>query len=623
MRSARPLALMILSSALFVGPAHAGLDDCRESSGQIAGKFAHRRAKQFARCNLAGDCDSAASIAKAARLRARSKRTLSADCSGLDGPALGLGATCPDPSGRCTMTLDADAALVECILCMVEETIEPLIRRLQGDEADLAESCGGCAATPCLEGFVCETPPGHCDGDTTVGTCIEVPGACPEIFEPVCGCDGTTYSNDCVRRQNRAALFHPGPCQTFCGDATGDTCPDGTFCDGLPGHCEAAGEGICRPVPATCPDGFEPVCGCDGVTYGNDCERQAAGIRLQHFGPCDALCGLDPAGELGGCPDGQYCEHPPGLCLLAGLGGSPTIPGVCLPIPHACPDMFDPVCGCDGVTYSNDCVRMAAGVSKLHHGECESPCGGFAGFPCDGGEVCDLPPGLCQVADLQGHCVERPEACPAVVDQVCGCDGVTYGNDCERLRAGAQLAHFGPCPVTCELHAPECEEGSVCVTPTGDCNDGGVGICVPLPEQCNDPDGDPVCGCDAATHDSACSALQAGVGIAHPGACGSGGECTSDADCEPDLRCVPLPGLCGVPDPLAVCLPLDLESCLLDFAVVCGCDGRTYDSLCAAADAGVGMLHPGPCPDDACDEATGGCAPAASDAAKDRQQPTR
>jgi hypothetical protein len=32
--------------------------------------------------------------------------------------------------------------------------------------------------------------------------------------------------------------------------------------------------------------------------------------------------------------------------------------------------MTDPVCGCDGVTYANDCARMAKGAVWSHAGAC-------------------------------------------------------------------------------------------------------------------------------------------------------------------------------------------------------------------------------------------------------------
>jgi len=190
---------------------------------------------------------------------------------------------------------------------------------------------------------------------------------------------------------------------------------------------------------------------CDGAAPSGNCYCDA---ECATFGDCCSdyveVCEADTAASCGGlagllCDEGTYCHYD-----IDQTCGAADQLGTCLPIPDACIEVFLPVCGCDGQTYSNSCFAALAGTSVASEGECEveeaDPCGGFAGLTCDDGEFCSYQlEHMCGAADHLGTCQERPDVCAAEIDPVCGCDGQTYNSECEANRAGTSVFAPGPC----------------------------------------------------------------------------------------------------------------------------------------------------------------------------------
>lgn len=217
------------------------------------------------------------------------------------------------------------------------------------------QQCGGIAGTPCPEGQICRFAIGACFPDAA-GTCVKAKPNCPPGGQDVCGCNGVTYNNRCEAENAGAVIAHTGPCEpSGCTDSR--ECAPNEYCNFPDTNCGTT-PGVCEPRPELCPTVFDPVCGCDGQTYSNACFAAMAGVDVDHPGACETSGACTSNAD---CAATDYCEFPAGTCGPA---------GTCQTRPEICIQVFDPVCGCDGQTYSNSCVAAANGQSVASEGEC-------------------------------------------------------------------------------------------------------------------------------------------------------------------------------------------------------------------------------------------------------------
>lgn len=127
----------------------------------------------------------------------------------------------------------------------------------------------------------CDAP---CGGS---GLCELRPTSCPDTPAPVCGCDNRTYANACEANRAGVAVQSEGECAGSGGCVDNRECERRHFCEKETGACR--GSGVCAPIPETCLGRYDPVCGCDNRTYGNECEAHRNGVSVNFRGECRSM----------------------------------------------------------------------------------------------------------------------------------------------------------------------------------------------------------------------------------------------------------------------------------------------------------------------------------------------
>lgn len=321
----------------------------------------------------------------------------------------------------------------------------------------------------------------QCIDSTQIDTTV----ACLTIYDPVCGCDNVTYSNGCdAQFYGGVTSYTQGPCN----NSSTDCCQAGFDYEVIIG---IAGYTVIF-------DNLSSGCFTDQVwDFGNGDTSLAYEPSYTFFAnnlPPNGrvtVC-LTVSNSLGTCFEQVckpiYLEAEPAQCIDSNL------------IEHkVCPLPLIPVCGCDGNQYDSGCTAVTDfGVTAWHDGACpvnlsctayfsvglDATLVGFTAYYTNLSESAgytyqwDFGDGntsnlanpthlytlqgdyvtCLTVTDTANNCtskfcrliqannsmcvdssqIDPTPICPGVYEPVCGCNDVTYDNNCLATAAGVQ-----------------------------------------------------------------------------------------------------------------------------------------------------------------------------------------